>query len=705
MEFKKITVTNFLSYFENNEINFSSATTVFIGKNNSGKSKLFDAFNWCLYNRVWNKQKNNGKGAWIAEDDSISELASCILNDTAKYYGIRDNKPSIKVSVELIVIDGADLIKICKTYSYILNEDTYKFGNQTLQLCIEDEAGIKEPRFYESSEAKDKLNFYFSKTVRNFFLFQGEAAVDVLNLGSGSSFKIAVRDIARLTVFEKATEIANKFVDSAQLRITKLINKSNKNKEKIDELERKKNHCEDEVRFLENQLDEACKNRDKYYDEYIKFESELQKYEEFESYFNQKKELENKKRRLEKQSKLVSSYKAVISEDAVFYKVLDKINSFKDFYISLEKQGEVPPSISVHEIQKAIRACKCTICGNDLSEGTPGRKFAEERLPKCDTDKFGKYLNGLNTTIEDYANEIKLIPERLSETLKQKDQFEENRRQIAKELTDLKEELEQINLKNQNDDEIKEELIKKKRDFSNAQQMYENARASFNRLEGKLDSAKDDFYKAREDYDNLGEIQDETISELDKLNLIYSRKIRDTMEKLNILAHESTYKKIEEKANEYYHEMTKNNPAIIGDIKIDLQNSELYTIDENGNKIRNMNTANIIIIRIAVLAGIMAIASEQFDIVYPFVTDDPVNSLDGDNAVSTLNTIINSFEQSIIFLPDEKTKDSKNDDKIRELIKSNPDIELAYELKVNEAANIMEQHTTINVIKGVIYDK
>ncbi len=61
------------------------------------------------------------------------------------------------------------------------------------------------------------------------------------------------------------------------------------------------------------------------------------KYEEFEIYFKQRKELEEKKRRLENQAKLVSSYKAVISEDAVFYKVLDKINSFKEFYLSLEE--------------------------------------------------------------------------------------------------------------------------------------------------------------------------------------------------------------------------------------------------------------------------------------------------------------------------------------------------------------------------------
>ena len=85
MEFKKITITDFLSYFDKNEINFSGTTTVFIGKNNSGKSKLFDAFNWCLYNRVWDKSRNNGKGGWISEDDSITELASYILNNTAKF--------------------------------------------------------------------------------------------------------------------------------------------------------------------------------------------------------------------------------------------------------------------------------------------------------------------------------------------------------------------------------------------------------------------------------------------------------------------------------------------------------------------------------------------------------------------------------------------------------------------------------------------
>ena len=61
------------------------------------------------------------------------------------------------------------------------------------------------------------------------------------------------------------------------------------------------------------------------------------KYEEFEIYFKQRKELEEKKRRLENQAKLVSSYKAVISEDAVFYKVLDKFILLKNSIFLLKK--------------------------------------------------------------------------------------------------------------------------------------------------------------------------------------------------------------------------------------------------------------------------------------------------------------------------------------------------------------------------------
>ncbi len=77
MEFKSIIIKNFLSYFDENEIEFSDTTTIFIGQNNTGKSKIFDAINFALYERIWITDKGEN-GAWIYSD---KEIATFILNN------------------------------------------------------------------------------------------------------------------------------------------------------------------------------------------------------------------------------------------------------------------------------------------------------------------------------------------------------------------------------------------------------------------------------------------------------------------------------------------------------------------------------------------------------------------------------------------------------------------------------------------------
>ena len=55
-----------------------------------------------------------------------------------------------------------------------------------------------------------------------------------------------------------------------------------------------------------------------------------------------------------------------------------------------------------------------------MSEGTEGRKFAESRLSKGDTDKLGNYLRQLNYSVGDMSDEIRKVPDRLSEMLERK---------------------------------------------------------------------------------------------------------------------------------------------------------------------------------------------------------------------------------------------------------------------------------------------
>lgn len=219
------------------------------------------------------------------------------------------------------------------------------------------------------------------------------------------------------------------------------------------------------------------------------------------------------------------------------------------------------------------------------------------------------------------------------------------------------------------------------------------------RADENLTNAKQELQEIRKQLNEKLHQEVDNVKDEDKIALTISEKLCIAMDKIKSVVNHLTYKQIEDRANEYYREMTKNNPALSGDIKVDIKKSDIYTVDEDGNRIQNINQANRISIQLAIIAGILTIASEQFSVQYPFVTDAPVSNLGGDNKLNTIKTIINAFEQSIIILKDDAESTSEDDDAIRELIKSSPDVGTAYELKISKADNITEQYTTVEKIK------
>ena len=98
MEFKKLAIKNFLSYFETNEIDFAETTTIVIGQNNTGKSKLFDAMNFAIYGRVYDTQKES----WTENE---KEIAALILNKHKINEALNENLQTIESGVSLVVED------------------------------------------------------------------------------------------------------------------------------------------------------------------------------------------------------------------------------------------------------------------------------------------------------------------------------------------------------------------------------------------------------------------------------------------------------------------------------------------------------------------------------------------------------------------------------------------------------------------------
>lgn len=694
MEFKRITIKNFLSYYEANEIEFSDSTTIFIGQNNTGKSKIFDAINFALYERVWITDKGEN-GSWITTD---REIASFILNNHKKNLALTENAESVEVSVFLEMDTGTSFLTAERTYFYKKNVDTFEFTSKNFSVS-EIDTVTGTPYSYLGDEATDKLNIYFSPSIKDYFLFQGEASSKIMQLQKGGNFSRAVREIARLSVFEDAKEIAEQYTKHVRNIIARKRNKNQTQKEEQERLQRQLENKEELLSSYDEKKADAEQKVAEYSEQLENFEEKLSELKEFEDWFKQKKQIEENKRKIEKDLKDANSEKTEITEDAVFYKVREKIKSFGDFYAKLEKKGEVPPSIPASEIRKALNYCRCTICNTDLSEGTEARLFAESRLPKCDTDGLGSFLRDLNTSLGNEVNEIERIPENLTSLLEQKRKLEERKQSLKKQEEEVKSLLLQVELNSYNSEEKKREADELREKVSHYTSLLERAKRDSANNEGSINLLSSEIRKLRYELNSLI-VEDDDIDENDKIKNHYAEKLNLAMTKLYQVAHDTAYNQVQEMANEYYSEMTKDNAALVGTVKIDTDTSEIYTVDEKGNRIRNINQANRISIQLAVIASILSVAQNQFNQQYPFVTDAPVSALGGDNKLRTIQTMINAFEQSVIIIKDDISSKNKSNDEIRKFITESSDVGIAYELSLSKAESVSDQYTVITKIKG-----
>lgn len=695
MEFKKLTVKNFLSYFDTNEIDFAETTTIVIGQNNTGKSKLFDAMNFAIYGRVYDTQKES----WTENEKEISAL---FLNKHKINEALKENLQTIESGVSLVVEDVLNpniLVLIERFYTYKLADGKYEYSSKRISVSEVDKFDGRTNPFL-GTDAQERIKLYFSDSIKDFFLFQGEAASKIMQLQRGGNFRRAAKEIARLELFEKAKDYAEKYADTINRSIQIKLGKGKKAKNDHEKLSLEIDNLTEQKKEYQREKDEADSNIAKYKVELEKNEEALSKLKEFEEYFKDKENLEKNRKRIKREIELIDGEKSSIAEESVFYKVREKILSFKDFYSKLEKKGEVPPSIPQFEIKKALDCCRCTICNADLSEGTEGRKFAESRLSKGDTDKLGNYLRQLNYSVGDMSDEIRKVRDRLSEMIERKQNNETRKSNLIKDEEALAEKLNSINPDEEKNPAEKIKHINEVRQaITRYSTLLRNAERDSDNKDGSIRVIENQIFKKQKELESLV-IEDEEIDDEDKVRIKYSSKLSQVMKKLFEVANDTAYKQVEQRANEFYKEMTHENAAIVGDIKIDLQTSEIYTVDESGSRILNINQGNRISIQLAVIAGILTVVQEQFGIQYPFVTDAPVSHLGGDNKTSTIKTMVEAFEQSIIIIKDDTSTKNKANDEIRKFINESSSIEAAYELSLSKSENISDQYTVIKKIKG-----
>lgn len=692
MIFKQITITNFLSYFGENTVDFSDMTTVILGQNTSGKSKFFDAINWALFERVYNTDIYS----WVTDKSEIEHL---VPNKRSLREAVSNKQDELETIVRLILTDGINDIVIYRSYFYTFSEDNKALlSSKGLSWREVNELGETVAEDYDD-KAELRIFDKFPLEIRDFFLFQGEAASQILKLHKGSKFTAAVKKIARLENFELANTIAEKFFTTSRNIIKKNAKESKENKEEQESLELTISNLKENLEKYQNDFTEADEARADYQSKIDEANAFLASQKDFEDLFAKKQDLEREQSSKIRTADTLKDEALEIADSWVFFKINDKLQDFKKFYKALEKKGNVPAPIQQHEILQALNECKCPICETKFEKGSDIWKIIDSKRTKNDTDTLGKELQQLNYCMASVSTEIDNVPRAIKNYYERTTRVTEERKRLNDAIKSLKTQIDNIRVTETNQET--------KKQIQDAQQKLQvNSRV--------LKKADDDYYMANArikdtkqkiaDYEakslKLATAASKDIPTEDRIQLYYAAQLARAMNKLTKAANDLAFSEIEKTANDYYKAMTKENPSFVGNLKINFETSDIYTENENGQRIYNINQANRISIQLAVIAGILTVANNQFGEQYPFITDAPISDLGGNNKIPTIKCMVEAFDQSILILKDDATKENIATDEVRKLIQKDKYIGCAYELVIEPNKDVDMQYTKIIKIKG-----
>lgn len=693
MDFVSISLKGFLSYYKDTSFDFAEETTIIIGLNNTGKSKLFDAINWAMYERVYDSDKKK----WIIIPDQIAEL---ILNKRSKKEALEaKDKTEALVRVQLHADSYPDqLITIERkyVYDYTLGLDKLRY-DRNMCLTFQDELD-GETKTFTGSEAEQRITSLCSLRIRDFVLFKGEMADDLMQLSQKNQTAImeAVREISRLDLFEKATEIANRYQKSKFHALTRIKSSNEQTEKRKAELENEQKKYEDLVSTKEKERDTLELSVEKLTTEIAKQRAFLSSQEALAKLFAEKDELNNRKTQLNNQLKNYKEINKTISDTWVFYKVKSKIKSFAEFYNQLELRGHVPAPISQDIIKKSLLHHKCALCSQDLLENSVYYNEVKKKEQNEFIDDLGKDLSNLNFVFNSKTFDIENVPEAIDSYIEEKNKQEDSRRFIQKQLEAVENKIKEVQI-SESDEQKKQELEIKRRILAENEGALKKEEQKLNNVKGQITAYEAEVSQRKKEILNLVNSSGK-IDVTDKVKLYYSTKVRDAMNRVCEAVQNLAYSEIEQTANDYYHEMVSKNPALTGDVKIDKTNSEIYSVDSYGNQIKNINEGNRIAIQLAVAAGLLTVAGTQFRSCYPFVTDAPTSNMDAINKSETIKCMIDAFEQSIIIVKDDSLG---QEDPLYSLIRESKGIQRAYKLVINPAESglIEDQYTERIVIK------
>ena len=670
MIIRNITIENFQSYYESQTIEFSKGLNLIIGNGGKGKSKLFNAFYWVLFGKIY----ITGIG-WCTTDNLPQSAKFAMqryefINKRALFKAQINDKIRASVQIEIEDDKGNDYIIERSVNALRLegeewdSNDAWQVGGNMLKVSFDSTTGTK---VLNDLLAEDKINELFPDGIRNYIWFQGESLESLINFRNKETLKAAVKHISYFPYYEKLSEIISKSklkIAGIESRKLKEVNKHNSNVKgllsTIDNLNYKIAREEENKKQFETHIETikiALADGETKISGLASYSMLVKKYKDCENEIN--KLLSETTRIDEFQREKLPSLWILRGIEPMIQQCKEIIEKHKEEeYTVPEKKYLDNPSRS--KLEEILKDKKCFVCGTEFSEDDAPYHYITERLrlqeeylkemeEYTSNMQLSKQFNMFVGKIQDYPDSLLISLSKIDKQWKDsEDELERymaQRRRKQDEKRKLDEQIEDIKKKHGVDPVTQAETA------GIINSSIRASRSNLETLQRKLDVSKQTLsnYRselriAERELEKLG-AKDTTVAKVPETEWKHiSTFLEDICKRVQENARKDLLHKIEERANLFYAKFTEHDNGYKGNVKI----GEDYSIEFDAG----LNTSHEDRKKMSIINALLSLNQEAMGIYYPFISDAPTSSFDLETTHKYLLGIKDIFGQSIVLTKD-----------------------------------------------------
>ncbi|MCB9082109.1 MAG: AAA family ATPase [Lewinellaceae bacterium] len=680
MVVNSITLTNFQCYFGEVKFEFKAGLNLIIGDNGAGKSKLYDAFYWVLYDQVFDSLSREFK--------KTNQVKGSLVSDKAK--ALCEPGDMVKSQVEMVVYNPKREVEYTLTRSYRVSKNEsgalHQDPESDFSILQRDKFNISRP-MVNQAEIESLLKGILPDDVKPYMWFQGEQVDSLIDFKNNSTLTHAINVLSDIREFDFFVEVSVKAFEAAEKEYQRESRKFSSDKRKSEDLENKKLRVQRDIAQLEEEKKLTADNLAyaiEKKDQLLNKLDDAQRIKELNiNEGNLKERLRELDERLVKKkagiNKSLISRNWILKGAGSFVDLFaEKYNDYletkarqeaehvaqkkamDELYREFRLPVDVPEPIFVKQM---LEKEHCFICDREAPKGSLAyqkileilersqshkRKPKPEPITKYDFSKEFKtlYQNGLNLQglinqadyeIRTAIGEIFELETKYKTT---KDELEGLQKNIMEHMnaSSVGSMASSVNIVNE---------------FQSHHEAIVNYERKLERIEYGIDAKKKEGKSIDEALKNLSTGKISPILE-EKIKVL--EDFRDIAKSTRARVFNRLIMQLEEEANLHYYNMTAENKSVRGRIKLEKQVNGNYmpkNFDNEGRILTSINDSNIILIKLAVIMAIISAkkSSPAADL-YPLITDAPTSKFGDNYAIGFCRVASQVYGQSIVISKD-----------------------------------------------------